>query len=79
LLLLLLLPLVLPTMLLSLQALVRGAATKCLREVTGSGGRVIWRGCPGLDETGQTTLTRRVPACTVNSFPGVTPGGTVTR
>lgn len=45
----------------------------------GSGGNVICNECPGLDDKGQRTLTLRFPACTVNSLPCITPGGTVTR
>jgi hypothetical protein len=40
---------------------------------------VICNECPGFDVGGHRTRTRRVPAKTVNSAPGRTPGGTVTR
>jgi hypothetical protein len=47
--------------------------------VTGSGGSVIWSDCPGLEVLGHLTLTLLGPAWTVNSLPGLTPAGTVTR
>mmetsp|Transcript_20480 Transcript_20480/g.42770 ORF Transcript_20480/g.42770 Transcript_20480/m.42770 type:complete len:292 (-) Transcript_20480:773-1648(-) len=59
--------------------LVRGAGARRERFVRASGGSVIWRECPGRELGGHRTLTRRFPACTVNSFPGTTPDGTVTR
>lgn len=45
----------------------------------GSGGSVICKEWPGRDVGGHLTRTRLVPAWTVNSAPGLTPGGTVTR
>jgi len=59
--------------------LVNGAVHKCLWVVIGSGGNVICNECPGRELNGQRTLTRRLPAWTVNSAPCCTPGGTVTR
>ena len=47
--------------------------------MVGSGGKVICNECPGRDDGGHLTRTRLVPAWTVNSAPGLTPGGTVTR
>jgi hypothetical protein len=68
-----------PGVLPSVAELVNGAIFNNWLCVVGSGGSVICKECPGRDVGGQRTRTRRGPAWTVNSAPGRTPGGTVTR